>query len=41
MVNWGPAAQTALSDEEVIYRESQGSCTTCATKSKERRVTSS
>lgn len=24
MVNWDPAAQTALSDEEVIYRESQG-----------------
>ena len=24
MVHWDPAAQTALSDEEVIYRESQG-----------------
>ena len=24
MVNWDPAAQTALSDEEVIYHESQG-----------------
>ena len=24
MVNWDPAAQTALSDEEVVYRESQG-----------------
>ena len=24
MVNWDPAAQTALSDEEVIYKESQG-----------------
>ena len=24
MVNWDPAAQTALSDEEVIYRESHG-----------------
>ncbi len=24
MVNWDPVAQTALSDEEVIYRESQG-----------------
>jgi valyl-tRNA synthetase len=24
MVNWDPAAQTALSDEEVIHRESQG-----------------
>ena len=24
MVNWDPAAQTALSDEEVIYREQQG-----------------
>ena len=24
MVNWDPSAQTALSDEEVIYKESQG-----------------
>ena len=24
MVNWDPAAQTALSDEEVVYKESQG-----------------
>ena len=24
MVNWDPAAKTALSDEEVVYRESQG-----------------
>jgi valyl-tRNA synthetase len=24
MVNWDPAAQTALSDEEVVYREQQG-----------------
>ena len=24
MVHWDPAAQTALSDEEVIYRQSQG-----------------
>ena len=24
MVNWDPSAQTALSDEEVIYKESNG-----------------
>ena len=28
MVNWDPKAQTALSNEEVIYREEKASCTT-------------
>ena len=41
MVNWDPAAQTALSDEEVVFKESHGSSTTCATRSRARTGRSS
>lgn len=33
-VNWDPQALTALSDEEVIYKETHGNSITCATTSK-------
>ena len=31
MVNWDPSAQTALSDEEVVFKSRTASSTTCAT----------
>ena len=36
MVNWDPAAQTALPDEEAVSRSRTASATTCATWSKAR-----
>ncbi|MFR4236008.1 MAG: valine--tRNA ligase [Alistipes onderdonkii] len=41
MVNWDPAAQTALSDEEVVFKGRTASSTTCATWSKARTRRSS